>query len=184
VPEGNEPVAKPPSKLILMPAPFDGPGRAALPILERNQPFAGNLLGGSGHRTCRFSFSPLFNPQGVRRVAMTGTSILLHFAAHGGTRSVSNCAHATSTARSDTNSIAIACASREHRVTHSDYFLFPLHSLSRCLTGGVERAPKRAQRGTTHWAGVRARLGCSTTGPVAHTGHFSSFHAISQNIHS
>ena len=34
------------------------------------------------------------------------------------------------------------------------------------VTGGAERAPKRAQRGTPHRAGVRARLGCSATGPV------------------
>jgi hypothetical protein len=43
---------------------------------------------------------------------------------------------------------------------------------------------KHAQRGGLHRAGVRACLGCSATGPVDYTGHFSSFQAISQNIHS
>jgi len=33
--------------------------------------------------------------------------------------------------------------------------------------GGDERGPSRAQRGSLHRAGVRARLGCSATGPAS-----------------
>ena len=80
-----------------------------------------------------------------------------------------------------TSACSVTCT--KARATALADFFFP-SLFSECSMGGVEQAPKRAQRGTPHRAGVRARLGCSTTGPVDHTGHSSSFHAISQNIHS
>src|SRR5207249_2567497 len=43
----------------------------------------------------------------------------------------------------------------------------PLHISEKFLSaGGAGRAPSRAQRRSLHLAGVRARLGCSVTGPA------------------
>ena len=82
--------------------------------------------------------------------------------------------------------------------------LSPPNLARRDLTGGADRAPVRPQRGPHTGRGARTdglvsdrtrperstalcgfeRREPPSPGPPSHTGHFSSFHAISQNIHS
>ena len=59
------------------------------------------------------------------------------------------------------------------------------HSRGRELKGAVGGVPHRARIGRALFHRARsASTGAPTYSPASYTGHFSSFHAISQNIHS
>ena len=54
----------------------------------------------------------------------------------------------------------------------------------RDLTGGADLGARLPAAGSLHRAGCEDGRAGQRQDPSAHTGHFSSFHAISQNIHS